>query len=89
MNRVRREHVFSIPISMLLSCLSLVPRLGISPALRRQIRTITLKSADTVSTQRVCTGSIAAHIDKFAGPTRARASRYQPTDRVLAFLNTL
>jgi hypothetical protein len=32
MNRIRREHVLSIPISMLLSCSSLVPRWGFSPS---------------------------------------------------------
>src|SRR5712691_7330906 len=66
MNRIRREHVLSVPISMLLSCSSLVPRWGFSPALRRQMMTINRKNAVTESTQRVCIGSIAAHIDTFA-----------------------
>src|SRR5260370_15694602 len=45
----------------------LLSRAGDFPlALRRQIMTITRKSAVTALTQRVCIGSIAAHIDKFA-----------------------
>src|SRR5713101_5343560 len=42
------------------------PAGDLPPVLRRQMMTINRKSAVTASTQRVCIGSIAAHIDKFA-----------------------
>jgi len=66
MNWIRRQHVLSIPISMLRPCSALVSRRGFPPALRRQMMTIARKSAVTASTSPACVGSLAPHIDKFA-----------------------
>ena len=66
MKRNHREHVLSIPISLLLSCSALVSRWGLAPALRRQMMAINRKGTITASTQRACVGSLAAHLDKFA-----------------------